>query len=316
MLFPFHPSRSVCPSALPAAAAALCITGACVALGDAASNGIIGHWTFDEASGTVALDSSGHGSHGTIIGGALRIPGVAGGALRLNGTNAYVDCGNPSILNPSTAITVSAWYRPTTPWVGSGNDPIVDKGFTGHTPPYYQYHLGVTGTQYGFTPGSAGFTTSGLGGAGAPGGTLVLNQWVMLTATCSAFSTRFYVNGTFVHAGPGTGVMQNWGRPFLIGKFANLNFYLPGDVDDIQIYDRALTCSEVRFLFDNPGAEVVGVQSNPADLNGDGLVNGADLGLLLSNWGTCSGGACSGDMDCSGSVDGSDLGALLSSWTV
>jgi hypothetical protein len=109
--------------------------------------------------------------------------------------------------------------------------------------------------------------------------------------------------------------MQNYGRPFLIGKFANLNFHLPGDVDDVQVYDRALTCAEVRFLFDNPGAEVVGIHVDPADLNGDGVVNGADLGTLLSNWGPCAAGACAGDLDCSGTVDGSDLGAMLAAWT-
>lgn len=49
----------------------------------------------------------------------------------------------------------------------------------------------------------------------------------------------------------------------------------------------------------------------PADLDCDQRVDGADLGLLLSNWG----GAGSGDVDDSGQVDGADLGILLSSWT-
>jgi len=49
----------------------------------------------------------------------------------------------------------------------------------------------------------------------------------------------------------------------------------------------------------------------PADLDCNQRVDGADLGLLLSNWG----GSGSGDVDGSGQVDGADLGALLSSWT-
>ncbi|MBM4111591.1 MAG: hypothetical protein FJ254_09615 [Phycisphaerae bacterium] len=49
----------------------------------------------------------------------------------------------------------------------------------------------------------------------------------------------------------------------------------------------------------------------PADLDCNQRVDGADLGLLLSNWG----GAGSGDVDGSGQVDGADLGSLLSSWT-
>jgi hypothetical protein len=47
----------------------------------------------------------------------------------------------------------------------------------------------------------------------------------------------------------------------------------------------------------------------PADLNGDGSVDGADLGLLLGAWG-----GPDGDLNASGSTDGADLGLLLGAW--
>jgi hypothetical protein len=47
-----------------------------------------------------------------------------------------------------------------------------------------------------------------------------------------------------------------------------------------------------------------------ADLSQDGSVDGADLGLLLANWGN----AGAGDLDGNGAVDGADLGVLLSAW--
>jgi hypothetical protein len=47
-----------------------------------------------------------------------------------------------------------------------------------------------------------------------------------------------------------------------------------------------------------------------ADVNADGTVDGADLGLLVGNWG----GSVAGDIDASGTVDGADLGLLLSAW--
>src|SRR5262245_47318559 len=50
----------------------------------------------------------------------------------------------------------------------------------------------------------------------------------------------------------------------------------------------------------------------PADLSGDGMVDGADLGLLLSAWGPCAG--CSADLNGDRVVDGADLGAELASW--
>ena len=49
------------------------------------------------------------------------------------------------------------------------------------------------------------------------------------------------------------------------------------------------------------------------DLTFDGVVNGADLGILLSAWGTC-GGSCASDLNRDGVVNGADLGAMLSEW--
>lgn len=53
-----------------------------------------------------------------------------------------------------------------------------------------------------------------------------------------------------------------------------------------------------------------------ADLNLDGVVNGADLGVLLAQWGACADCPCVADLNSDGTVDGADLGLLLSDWTV
>ncbi len=58
-----------------------------------------------------------------------------------------------------------------------------------------------------------------------------------------------------------------------------------------------------------PGGCVV---TNPADFNLDGVINGADLGVLLSNWGSDTG---SGDVNNDGTCDGADLGILLGNWS-
>ena len=55
------------------------------------------------------------------------------------------------------------------------------------------------------------------------------------------------------------------------------------------------------------------IASSPlGDLNGDRLVNGADLGILLAAWGS---GDTVADLDCDGTVGGADLGLLLAGWT-
>ncbi|MAC76220.1 MAG: hypothetical protein CMJ22_11690, partial [Phycisphaerae bacterium] len=62
--------------------------------------------------------------------------------------------------------------------------------------------------------------------------------------------------------------------------------------------------------------EIIGVVPNentPGDLNGDGLVNGADMGLMLVSWGPCPG--CPADLNGDGVVDGADMGLLLTYWS-
>lgn len=61
---------------------------------------------------------------------------------------------------------------------------------------------------------------------------------------------------------------------------------------------------------DMDASEIEFAASIPGDLNGDGVVNGADLGILLQNWGTSG----PGDIDGNGIVGGSDLGILLQNW--
>jgi len=80
-----------------------------------------------------------------------------------------------------------------------------------------------------------------------------------------------------------------------------------------RIYTRAAT---LGGSVSDP-ADIVVVPGTPpcvADLFADGVVNGADLGALLSVWGPCTRGTCLGDLNGDGQVNGADLGQLLSSW--
>jgi Dockerin type I domain len=65
------------------------------------------------------------------------------------------------------------------------------------------------------------------------------------------------------------------------------------------------------------GVAVISVAvASPADLNGDGLVNGLDLAMLLAAWGRCPAppAGCPADLDASGGVNGLDLAQLLAAW--
>ncbi len=80
-----------------------------------------------------------------------------------------------------------------------------------------------------------------------------------------------------------------------------------GDVND-QILDSAVFISNLRTGVGNEGTDPT--EDCPADLNSDDTVDGADLGILLGNWGKDE----DGDLNNDGTVDGADLGALLGQW--
>ncbi len=74
--------------------------------------GIVGMWKLDEGSGTSALDSSGHGNHGLLRGSPQWVAGKIGSALKFDGVDDYVDCGNLDVLNFGIGNwTVSAWIN-------------------------------------------------------------------------------------------------------------------------------------------------------------------------------------------------------------
>jgi len=81
-----------------------------------------------------------------------------------------------------------------------------------------------------------------------------------------------------------------------------------GGISELRLTsNRLIEFDHVQFVAATiPPDEVVG------DLNGDGVVDGADLGILLNNWGECAG--CEADLNGDGVVDGADLGILLNNW--
>jgi len=87
-------------------------------------------------------------------------------------------------------------------------------------------------------------------------------------------------------------------------------YYFRGLIDEVAVYQRALTADEVRAHF--CAANGVETVCCPADLYPNGVVNGADLGILLSEWGSTE--PVSADLNGDGTVDGIDLGALLGAW--
>ncbi|MBM4029386.1 MAG: LamG domain-containing protein, partial [Planctomycetes bacterium] len=71
---------------------------------------LVGWWTFDEGAGLTAVDWSGQGNHGTLVGNVQRVDGYHGQALQFDG-NSYVNCGTGATLKIRDRITVACWIK-------------------------------------------------------------------------------------------------------------------------------------------------------------------------------------------------------------
>jgi len=220
------------------------------------ADGLVGLWHFDAD----ATDASGNGNDGSAVDAAYG-SGVFGQALQLNGQTTHVRVPDSASLNPTAAISVQAWYQGPA-FRGAGNNALVDKGADSHEPPFYQYHLGVTGSEYraDLTGNQPGFNVTIDGTVRSLSGTdaqLVVGMWHHLVFTFDGARAIFYVDGVVAREAAVAGALPAFGDPefntdLFIGTFANLNTqpaqFIPGAVDEVAIWDRALSESEVMAL--------------------------------------------------------------------
>jgi hypothetical protein len=75
--------------------------------------GLVGWWKLDETTGLTAADSSGYGSHGTLVNTSQGrwTAGMRGGALEFFGNREYIDCGTGSNLDVVNDFTIAAWVQ-------------------------------------------------------------------------------------------------------------------------------------------------------------------------------------------------------------
>jgi len=226
----------------------------------------------DEGTGQVVNDNSLFGNTG-MMGSTLNIdtndpswctlsvPQEEQRCLDFDGVNDFVQIANHSSLNPTNQITVEAWYKPVA-FNGTGSDPIVDKGYISHSPPYYQYQLSVVGSLHPSSPSTFCFSVA-VGGNYTRISTTqdfyVTGRWYHLAGVYDGSFLKLYVNGNLESSTPASGTITDYGKPVRIGTFNNYTGYLPGQIDEVRIWNTARTQDEIRH-------EMHHQLSNPAGL--------------------------------------------------
>ncbi len=233
------------------------------------SNGLVGYWPFDgkDISGTTAYDRSKSENNGTLTNGPTKTIGRVGQALSFDGTDDYVELGSFTGVSGATQASISAWLKINT--LDSTDNIAVHTGDNGEMQigvssgnKFYFYAKLSNGSWYGVTASSL---------------TLSAGQWYHVIAKWTKNSSiELYVNGVsqgttavgnFNLHDPGTDYTFTIGATDPLSAKSN---YFPGSIDEVRIYDRAFSASEIWDLYQMGAADKV----NSAESQGDSLEKG------------------------------------------
>jgi Concanavalin A-like lectin/glucanases superfamily len=237
--------------------------------------GPAGQWLMDEGGGTTLNDSSGSGNTATLSGGTSWTSGRTGGtdhAVALDGSTGFAQTAGP-VLHTSQSFSVAAWVRLATTSTGRWVTAVSQNGSATSS-----FVLSYDGSSWAFAVNSADSNspTPYRLAASAP---VVAGRWTHLVGVYDAGpqQLQIYVNG--VLAGTLANVSPYDSRSTLdIGRAlwaSGWRDWFPGDVDDVQVWNRVLYPSDIQALA-NPTTLVgqwgfdEGSGATTADLSGYG----------------------------------------------
>jgi len=218
--------------------------------------GLIAHWKFDEGSGKTAYDSAGD-NHGTIHG-ANWTTGQISGGLRFDGVDDYVDVGDPvdgSLdFGATDSFSISVWVK-----IAQDGQPVYKQRCAGVGGVYHEgYKVRVYLEKLYF-----GFKDTGDNGISIYGNTIVTDdQWHHVVAVRDTGTDKLYLylDGTS-DATPVTDITigsLDTDRSLEIARADSTVppgvSYYGGKIDDVRIYDRALSAEEIRQLYRKGGS--------------------------------------------------------------
>jgi hypothetical protein len=196
--------------------------------------GLVAAYGFDEGAGTTSADGSGNGHTATLVGGPSWVAGQFGPALSFNGSSSYATTGLTTNL-PNW--TISGWVRsPAAPSTGSASGPI-------HREANYQINWNHPAAAF---RGAAAVRVGGVWYA-ASFGSLAANTWYYLAATYDGQTLNAYTNGVLITGNPApSGPSDADPNALTMGRHAAANQFFQGIVDNVRIYNRALSGAEIQ----------------------------------------------------------------------
>ncbi|HVY08171.1 MAG TPA: LamG-like jellyroll fold domain-containing protein [Burkholderiales bacterium] len=197
---------------------------------------LVAAYTFNEGAGTAVADISGHGNTGSINGATWTTSGKFGGALIFDGSSAKVTIPDSASLRLTSGMTLEAWVYPTT--APTGWRAVIDKNVDG-------YYL-MASTDVGNRVGTGGTWIAGNQNTIGPS-TLPVNTWSHIAATFDGAMVRLYLNGIQLVSQAQTTSLAPTSGTLQIGGDSYPTEYFVGRIDEVRIYNRALSSAEIMI---------------------------------------------------------------------
>jgi hypothetical protein len=214
------------------------------------NNNLVAAYGFNENTGTIANDNSGNGNTGILTNGpAWSVSGKYGAAILFDGTNDLVNINDANSLDLTNGMTIEAWVNPGNL---TGYKTVICKENGTNTLSYALSANNSATNVNNQRPNSRiriGTTTTTVTGTTK----LALNTWTHIASTYDGAVLRFYVNGTQVSTVNVTGNMVTTANMLRIGGSTTLSTqYFAGLIDEVRVYNRALSQAEIQTDINTP----------------------------------------------------------------
>ena len=256
---------------------------------DVVGSGLVGYWTFDgqdtDWGANTVNDMSTNSNNGTITNMSTStdaVSGIIGQALDFDGDNNYVDVPDSASLRVADGdFSVSFWLKRDA--ISSVIENLVgtENGVSNYLG--WSIRLGGSDTISFYVNDGAGQKLAG------GGEVLVVNEWYHFVGVVDSGNTiYYYLNGTLQDstslAGE-TAFEKNYGLD--IGNIeSGSNRYFNGSIDEVRMYNRALSASEITELYNQGAEKLLKVNMPQTDLMPNGLVGYWTFDGQDTNWGT------------------------------
>jgi len=227
-----------------------------VSLVGSVSANLVAEYKFDEGLGTVVSDSSGNGNYGNLINAPSWTSGISNNALIFSGNGDYVSLtdsqlssGFPgkSVDGELNSFSISVWAYWNSLSQPNSYSYLVSKGYSWGNSAYSLYKYWDNKIRFEIVDNNNADLNCGFFSEG----TVDSGQWYHLVGVYNGSEMKIYFNGVLDNSVGCNVDIRRVASDFLIGCRVDANNCMNGVLDEIRIYDHAISNSEVLNLYEN-----------------------------------------------------------------